>query len=163
MTEYHQLPQPSDIPIKEKEDAMGGYLMMFAALAAGLPLPIINLLAAMIYFYLNRKISRFVYFHSLQSLLSQLPTSLLNAGVIFWTLQILIWNNGSFNNIFFGYLAMTIIANLLYVLYSIIGAMKARKGQMYYFLYFGSISYHYAFRIKANEEKNEVINKPPSI
>ncbi|MCH8330385.1 MAG: hypothetical protein IH946_03240, partial [Bacteroidetes bacterium] len=50
---YHPLPQPDDIPTREREDAMGAYLMMFAAVAAGLPLPIINLIAAIIYYYVN--------------------------------------------------------------------------------------------------------------
>jgi hypothetical protein len=58
---YHPLPQPDDISIREKEDAMGAYLMMFAAHAIGLPLPIISLVAAIIYLYLNRKTSRFVH------------------------------------------------------------------------------------------------------
>jgi len=65
---YHPVEQPDEIPIREREDAMGAYLMMFAALAAGLPLPIINLIAALVYFYINKGKSRFVRFHSLQSL-----------------------------------------------------------------------------------------------
>jgi len=52
---------------------MGAYLMMFATLAVGLPLPLINLVAAFIYLYINRKTSRFVHFHALQSLYSQIP------------------------------------------------------------------------------------------
>ena len=32
---YHPVEQPDDIPIRDREDAMGAYLMMFAALAAG--------------------------------------------------------------------------------------------------------------------------------
>ncbi|MCH8319303.1 MAG: hypothetical protein IIA88_12580, partial [Bacteroidetes bacterium] len=44
-TKYLPVPQPDEIPTREKEDAMGAYLMMFAAIAAGLPLPIINLIA----------------------------------------------------------------------------------------------------------------------
>ena len=71
--EYYPLPQPEEIPEREKEDAMGAYLMMFAAVAIGLPLPIINLIASFIYYYINRKKSRFIHFHSLQSLLSQIP------------------------------------------------------------------------------------------
>jgi len=31
------LPQPDEIPEREKEDAMGAYLMMFASLAIGSP------------------------------------------------------------------------------------------------------------------------------
>ena len=47
--EFHPLQQPDEIPEREKEDAMGAYLMMFAAVAIGLPLPIINLIASIIY------------------------------------------------------------------------------------------------------------------
>ena len=43
------LPQPHEIPKRDREDAMGAYLMMFAAWGAGLPLPLLNLLAAIIY------------------------------------------------------------------------------------------------------------------
>ena len=46
---YHPVEQPDDISLRDREDAMGGYLMMFAALAAGLPLPIINLIASIVY------------------------------------------------------------------------------------------------------------------
>ncbi|MER3330225.1 MAG: DUF4870 domain-containing protein, partial [Candidatus Kapaibacterium sp.] len=83
-TDYYPIQQPEDLPAREREDAMGGYFMMFASLAAGLPLPIINLIAAIIYYHVNKHKSRFVRFHSLQSLLSQLPVSLLNAGLVIW-------------------------------------------------------------------------------
>jgi len=62
--EFYPLPQPGEIPEREKEDAMGAYLMMFAAVAIGLPLPVINLIAAIIYYYVNRKKSRFIHFHA---------------------------------------------------------------------------------------------------
>ena len=52
---YVKLPQPQDLSEREKEDAMGAYLMMFAALATSLPLPIINLIAAIVYYYINPK------------------------------------------------------------------------------------------------------------
>ncbi|MBT3421771.1 MAG: DUF4870 domain-containing protein, partial [Bacteroidetes bacterium] len=87
--EYHELPQPDQIADREKEDAMGAYFMMFASMAIGLPLPILNLVASIIYYYLNKAKGRFVRFHTLQSLLSQLPLTLLNAGGIFWLIRIL--------------------------------------------------------------------------
>ena len=65
---YVKLPQPQDLSEREKEDAMGAYLMMFAALATSLPLPIINLIAAIVYYYINRKKGRFIHFHCLQSM-----------------------------------------------------------------------------------------------
>ena len=43
---YAEIPQPEEVSTREREDAMGAYLMIFGALAAGLPLPIINLIAA---------------------------------------------------------------------------------------------------------------------
>ncbi len=80
---YYPIEQVEDISMRDREDAMGAYLMMFAALAAGLPLPILNLIAAVIYYYVNKGKSRFVKFHALQSLYSQIPTTLMNAGLVF--------------------------------------------------------------------------------
>src|SRR6185503_9229661 len=82
--EFYPLPQPEEIAEREKEDAMGAYLMMFAAVAVGLPLPVINLIAAIIYYFVNRKKSRFIHFHSLQALLSQIPTTIINWGGVIW-------------------------------------------------------------------------------
>ena len=58
--EYYPLEQPDELSTRQKEDAMGAYLMMFAALGAGLPLPIINLIAAVIYYYINKSASSVV-------------------------------------------------------------------------------------------------------
>jgi uncharacterized Tic20 family protein len=169
---YHPVEQPDDIPIREREDAMGAYLMMFAALAAGLPLPIINLIAALVYYFTNRSKSRFIEFHSLQSLFSQIPTTLLNAGLVVWTLRIL-FKDGSFFNensfaegfatvgdMYWGYIYVVIAANLIYVIFSIVGAVYARKGRMYYFIFFGKLSYHVAYRKKS--EPRTFVNQPPA-
>ena len=77
-----KLPHPHEISKKEKDDAMGAYLMMFAVWAAGLPLPLLNLIAAIIYYFINKKESRFVAFHAYQSLITQVIVSLLNASLI---------------------------------------------------------------------------------
>jgi uncharacterized membrane protein len=168
---YHPVPQPGDIPIREREDAMGGYLMMFASLAAGLPLPIINLIAAIIYFYLNKAKSRFIKFHAYQSLISQIPTSLINAGLVFWTVRLFFYQSvrfkevfsvGSEYEIYWGYLIMVIIANLLYMIFSLVAAFRARKGQFYYFLFFGKMAYHYAYLIREGDDK-QAVNRPPSM
>lgn len=168
-SQYHPVPQPGDIPIREREDAMGGYLMMFAALAAGLPLPVINLIAAIIYFYVNKAKSRFIKFHAYQSLISQIPTTLINAGLVFWTIRLFFYQSHSFDDVFsigseyeiyWGYLIMVIIANLLYMIFSLVAAFKARKGQFYYFLFFGKMAYHYAYLIRSNDDE-QVVNKPP--
>ena len=52
---YIPLPQPEELTSREKEDSIGAYLIMFAAFAVSIPLPIVNSIAAIIYFYINRK------------------------------------------------------------------------------------------------------------
>jgi len=162
-TGYHPLPQPGELSQREKEDAMGGYLMMFAALGAGLPLPIINLIAAVIYYYINKKSSRFVRFHTHQALISQIPTTLMNAIAVFWGLRIIFSETWHFTNIYKGYLVAALIANLLYFIFGIVGAIKANSGKMYYLLFFGKISYHSVFLIRPDEDNNEtkIENLPP--
>lgn len=159
-TEYYPLQQPDDLPAREREDAMGAYFMMFASLAAGLPLPIVNLIAAIIYYHINKHKSRFVRFHSLQSLLSQLPVSLLNAGLVVWAISLFKYDF-KFDNTFLAYLIVVILANLVYLAFSIVAAVKARKGRMYYFLFFGKLSYEIVYKIKDEGEERIFENSPP--
>jgi uncharacterized membrane protein len=156
---FYQLPQPEELTVRECEDAMGAYLMMFAALGAGLPLPIINLIAAIIYYYINKSKSRFVRFHALQSLLSQIPITILNALAVFWTIRNF-FEFSQFNQTYWGYIIMMVIANLLYFAFSIVGAVKARKGRFYYFIFFGRIAYESIYKIE-NHSTELAINKPP--
>lgn len=160
---YHPVPQPDEVSKRERDDAMGAYLMMFAALAAGLPLPMLNLIASVIYYSVNKNKGRFVKFHCLQSLWSQLPTTALNIGLISWTIRNLIADDGYFSDTYKGYLAMVLIVNLLYFVFSIVGAVRARQGRMYYFLFFGRLSYQSAFAIREGSESGTVTreNRPP--
>jgi len=160
-TNYHSLPQPEEIPTREKEDAMGAYLMMFAALGAGLPLPIINLIAAVIYYFVNKSNSRFVTFHSYQAMISQFPTSIMNAVMVFWGLRIAFTDSWALNEYYIGFVITTIVANLVYIIFSIIGAVKARKGKMYYFMFFGQLAYHKAFAVRESDIKQPSVNLPP--
>ncbi len=162
---YAPLPQPHEVPEREKEDAMGSYLMMFAAMAVGLPLPILNLIASIIYYYVNKGKSRFVKFHCLQALLSQAPTTICNAILVFWTVRIFFFNKLEVTAAFKGYAIAVLIINLSYIIFSIIASMKARKGQMYYMLLFGPIAYKQAFGGAHHNANNEVepTNQPPRL
>ncbi len=163
-SEYYPLPQPEEIPLKEKEDAMGAYLMMFAALAAGLPLPIINLFASIIYFFIHRSHSLFVRFHTLQALLSSLVTSLLNAAAVFWTLRIFLFNYADATNLYKGFIAMIILVNIAYIIYNIIAAVRARKGRFFYMTFFGRYAYHQTFKIRPGKvDENNSMNIPPKL
>ncbi len=160
---FFPLPQPDEISIREKEDAMGAYLMMFASIAAGLPLPIINLIAAIIYYYINKGKSRFVKFHATQSLFSQIPTSLINAGAVSWGAY-MFFHDITFPDIYWGYLVMALIANIIYFVFSIIAAVKARRGKFYYFVFFGKLAYIKAYTKDDNlESENLYRNIPPDI
>ncbi len=159
--EFYSLPQPDEIAEREKEDAMGAYLMMFAAVAIGLPLPIINLIAAIIYYFVNRKKSRFIHFHCLQSLLSQIPTTLINWVLVIWAVRIF-FTDLTLSNSFWAFAIFAGLSTFIYFIVSIIAAFKARQGKMYYFLFFGKIAYEVAYKIKPdNIEPTEPINKPP--
>lgn len=167
---YYPLPQPHELSEREKEDAMGAYLMMFASLATSLPLPVINLIAAVVYYYVNRKKSRFIHFNCLQSLLSQLPTTLVNWVLLYWALQIFFFENYELNDYFYAYLGFSVLANLIYFVYSIVAAVRARKGVFMYFILFGPYAYQQVYSKKnilnyENEdhqlEVEQKVNKPP--
>ena len=162
MEHFERIPQPYEITSKEKEQGLAAYLMMFATAAAGLPLPFLNLIASLAYFYFTKTTSRFVYFHSLQSLLSQLPVSLMNSVAVFWAIRIIFFD-ALFSDLYKGYLAVVVLANLLYVLFSLIAAAKAYKGRMYYFLFFGKISYLQAFKSRSESQEYVHQNVPPSL
>ena len=160
--EFYPLPQPSEIPVREKEDAMGAYLMMFAAVAIGLPLPVINLIASTIYYIINRKKSRFIHFHSLQALLSQIPTTLVNWSLVIWAITIFFREDWKLTPEFWGYAIFAGLVTLLYFIVSLIAAFKARQGKMYYFLLFGKLAYETAFKVRTDDDKNSgPVNKPP--
>lgn len=158
--DYHELPQPDQIETRVKEDAMGAYFMMFATSAIGIPLPLLNLVAAIIYYYVNRSKGKFVQFHTLQSLWSQIPVTMLNSGLVAWTIVNFV-RDLNFTSFYWGYLVMTATANLVYFIFSIVGAVKARNGIFYYFLFFGKIAYHQVYRIRPERDSSTQRNRPP--
>ncbi|TVQ49245.1 MAG: DUF4870 domain-containing protein [Saprospirales bacterium] len=159
-TEYYPLPQPNEVSKRERDDAMGSYLMMFASLGAGLPLPIINLLAAVIYYFVNKHKGRFVRFHLLQSLWSQIPVTLLNGFMVIWTIRNFMTQT-DFSQLFFGLLWTTVFINVLYLGFSIYAAVRANNGRFFYFLFFGKLAYHQAYKVRYDDSKNEEVNLPP--
>ncbi len=155
-----EIPQPEQISVREREDAMGAYLMMFASVAAGLPLPGINLIAAIIYYSINKQKSKFVKFHSIQSLYSQIPVSILNAIIVIWFI-LSIFTFADLNVYYWISVAFTVLVNIVYFAYSIYAAIQARKGRLYYLVLFGEYAFDKAF---VEEEENIVFeNRPPSL
>lgn len=161
--EYHPLPQPEEIELRERDDAMGAYFMMFATTALGLPLPIINLIASIVYYYVNKAKGRFVQFHILQSLYSQLPVTALTTGLFIWTVRNF-FREFEFNNYYWGYLIMTGVVSIIYFIFSVVAAVKSNKGRFYYFFFFGKLAYHVVFQVREERTVNGgPINKAPKM
>ena len=157
------VPQPDEIPERQKEDAMGAYLMMFASLALGLPIPLLNLIASVIYFFVNRKSGVFVAFHALQALLSHIPVVLLNAGVIGWLIGILVVSPKNFPPSFFWYLFFSVLANLAYIIWSIVALVHARRGHFIYMPLIGRLCFarYYGPGAEARRAARTWENRPP--
>jgi len=158
--EFYPIPQPEELTDREKEDASGSYLMMFATTALGLPLPIINLIASVVYYFVNKSKGRFVRFHSLQSLYSQLPVTILNSALVIWAIMNLV-NDNPFTNIFWGFAITMGVVNIFYFIFSMIGVVRARKGRFIYFVFFGKLSYAQVYRKREEKATDSPVNLPP--
>ncbi|MFL9843333.1 hypothetical protein [Flavobacterium rhizosphaerae] len=73
----------------EYEEAGNAYLMAVVTVIAGVPLPVINIIAALIYYLAKRKASYFVRWHSLQALLAQCIVIPFNSIALLWTINII--------------------------------------------------------------------------
>ncbi|MBN2188520.1 MAG: DUF4870 domain-containing protein [Chitinispirillaceae bacterium] len=156
------LPQPQELTTREKEDAMGAYLMMFAAWGAGFPLPMIGLIASIVYFYLNKKSSAFTAFHSYQALLTHIPVSVINAAAVIYGFIVFFMDYHRHLFHFGAFLAFAGIVNVLYMVFSIIACVKARRGRFYYFWIFGRLAYaKYYVQSRSRKAIEEDRNLPP--
>ena len=112
----------------EAERASNSYLMSLIAIIAGLPLPIINLLATLIFYMGNRKSTYFVRWHCTQALLSQLSLLFVNSAGFWWTVSV-IWGDEQATNKYFAYIISLIILNVVEFISTIYSAIQVRKGK----------------------------------
>lgn len=123
----------------EREKASNSYLMSLVALIAGLPLPIINLLATFFFYLANRKGTYFVRWHCIQALLSQVSILFLNSASFWWTISILLGGE-KITNEYFAYLFTVILINIAEIVSTIYGAVQVRKGQHVRFWFFAELT-----------------------
>ena len=109
------------------EQASNGYLMSLIALMVGFPLPIVNLIATGIFYLGNRKRSFFVRWHCLQALFMQFSLFVINSIGFSWTMSIIFGNN-HINNQYIAYLITIFIFNFIEFIFTMIAAIKTRKG-----------------------------------
>ncbi len=123
----------------EAEKASNSYLMSLIALIAGLPLPIINLIATLIFYLSNRKGTYFVRWHCTQALLSQLSVLFINSYAFWWTVSI-IFSSEEMTSRYLAYLLSAIIFNIFEFIATIYTAIKTRKGIHVEWWFYGSLT-----------------------
>ncbi len=111
----------------EAEKASNSYLMSLISLIAGLPLPIINLLATFFFYIGNRKGTYFVRWHCIQALLSQISMFFINSCGFWWTVSIIFFE-GTVTNMYIAYIITAIIFNLVEFIMTMYTAVQTRKG-----------------------------------
>ena len=111
----------------ECERASASYLMSLVALIAGLPLPIINLIATFIFYAANRKSTWFVRWHCTQALLSQCSVLVVNSFGFWWTVSIL-FGPETVTNRYVAYIITLIMLNIGELFATIYSSIMTRKG-----------------------------------
>ena len=123
----------------EAETASNSYLMSLIAIVAGLPLPIINLIATLIFYVGNRKATYFVRWHCTQALLSQLSVLFINSFGFWWTISI-IFKEETITNKFIAYIISALIFNLAEFITTIYTAIQTRKGMHVEWWFYGNLT-----------------------
>jgi len=123
----------------EAEKASNSYLMSLIAFIAGLPLPIINLIATFIFYMGNRKGTYFVRWHCTQALLSQISVLFINSYGFWWTIAI-IFSNENITNDYIAYMICVLGFNLTEFIATIFTAIKARKGIHVKWWFYGTLT-----------------------
>lgn len=123
----------------ELEKASNSYLMSLVALIAGMPLPIINLVATFFFYIGNRKGTYFVRWHCIQALLSQLSLLFMNSFGFWWTVSI-IFGPETITNKYLAYIITVFFFNIIELIATIYTAIKVRKGEHISWWFYGDIT-----------------------
>ena len=132
MITYH----PSD---SEREKAANSYLMSLMAAMVGLPLPIVNMLATIIFYLANRKRTSYVRWHCTQALISQIPLYFTNTVLFWWTVRLLLGYE-SLTSFYFAYLFTVVLFNVIDYIATIYSAVKVRKGEQVEWYVYGGLT-----------------------
>ncbi|MFK8287816.1 DUF4870 domain-containing protein [Capnocytophaga canimorsus] len=132
-------PFPYRVTENEKERASNGYLMSVIAIIAGMPLPIINVLATLFFYLANRKGTYFVRWHCMQALLSQLSVLCINSVGFWWTISVILQEKEP-TNLYFAYIISAILFNLTEFIATIYTAVQTRKGKHVSWWFYGDLT-----------------------
>ena len=123
----------------EAEKASTSYLMSLLALVVGLPFPIINLIATILFFLMNRKSTYFIRWHCTQALLSQCTLLMMNSYGFWWTISIM-FGPESITNKYIAYIFVILIFNISEIIATIYSAIQTRKGKHVEWWFYGTLT-----------------------
>lgn len=123
----------------EAEKASNSYLMSLIAVVAGLPLPILNLLATLIFFLGNRKSTYFVRWHCTQALVSQASLLIINSNAFWWTIGIIFWER-TVTNSYIAFMIVAFLFNVVEFITTIYSAIETRKGKHVSWWFYGELT-----------------------
>ena len=111
---------------QDAEQASNVYVMSLITFAAGLPLPIINVISTIIFFIGSRRESAFVRWHCMQALLTELITLPLNSIAFWWTVNLMFFDV-QITNSYLVYVFLVILLNIVELVAAISAAIRVRK------------------------------------
>ena len=123
----------------EAEKASNSYLMSLIAIIVGLPLPIVNLFATLVFYLGNRKGTYFVRWHCTQALLSQLSMLFINSYGFWWTVSIL-FTDEVITSKYISYIIVVLIFNITEFIATIYTAIQTRKGIHVEWWFYGTLT-----------------------
>jgi uncharacterized Tic20 family protein len=123
----------------EAEKASGSYLMSMMAMAVGIALPIVNLIATLIFFIGNRRSTYFVRWHCTQALISQLSMLPVNSVVVGWSLSILLTDR-MVTNAFVAYVMVAAVLNSMELVMTVRSAIRTRRGEHVSWYFYGPLT-----------------------
>jgi len=123
----------------EAETASNSYLMSLIAIIVGLPLPIVNLIATLIFYLGNRNSTYFVRWHCIQALLTQLSMLFINSFGFWWTVSI-IFTEETITSKYIAYIITVIIFNVIEFASTIYMAIQTRKGIHIELWFYGTLT-----------------------
>ena len=124
----------------ELEAASNSYLMSLLVAMIGLPFPIVNLIATIIFFLANRRQTYFVRWHCMQALVTQLPLFCTNSILFWWTVRVLIgWT--SLSSFYFAYLFTVLLFNFIDFIATIHTMIAVRQGKQVEWYVYGPLTH----------------------
>jgi hypothetical protein len=124
----------------ECEKASNSYLMSLVAIVAGLPIPLINLIATLVFYLSNRKGTYFVRWHCTQALLSQASLFFMNSYSFWWMISI-IFQDGHISSAYIAYLMTVFFFNITDLIATIYTAIETRKGKHIVWWFYGDLTH----------------------